>query len=157
MTYDASRATIVFDDDSAQAQRFSLPENFLDTVVQMTLRQSYFAHIQSQVTIEIALATREVIQSLNHQTMGKNVPTDVLSYPAHATEREIRLAADSGSVFLGEMVLCLEAIEQDARTDEIPFLRELAFVASHGVLHLLGYEHGEEMFALQDDVCDNIR
>jgi rRNA maturation RNase YbeY len=50
----------------------------------------------------------------------------------------------------GELALCLEIIASQAKKNKVIFQKELAFVLSHGVLHLLGMRHGKKMYEIQD-------
>ena len=53
---------------------------------------------------------------------------------------------------MGELIICFDDIEKYCREKNIPFEREFYKVFSHGILHLLGYAHGDEMFKIQKDI-----
>ena len=57
-------------------------------------------------------------------------------------------------VFLGELIVCPEYIQQSAKERTISFKDELVYVLSHGLLHLLGFSHGKKMYAIQQNVVD---
>ena len=57
-------------------------------------------------------------------------------------------------VVLGQLFLCYDYIKRAAEEDGVSLEREMAYVLSHGVLHLLGYDHTEEMFAIQDTISE---
>jgi probable rRNA maturation factor len=59
-------------------------------------------------------------------------------------------------LFLGELILCYDDIRQYADKEGVKVKKELAKVISHGILHLLGFEHGERMFSLQKEVAEKI-
>ncbi len=93
----------------------------------------------------IVFVNSHQMKRLNHLYRGKNYATDVLSFES----------AEAGS--LGELVLCWPTIHaQSLRTGLSP-RGELGYMIVHGVLHLLGYDHGDpesesRMFALQDQI-----
>jgi probable rRNA maturation factor len=90
------------------------------------------------------------IQKLNRQYRGRNKPTDVLSFESFDTSS------------LGELALCPQVIERNARDHGLHYRQELGYVVLHGVLHLLGYEHekspaeARKMFRLQDRIYDKL-
>ena len=65
--------------------------------------------------------------------------TDVLTFPAW--EGEDPLSADG---YLGDIMICYDRAVEQAETYGHSLLRELSFLAVHGVLHLLGYDHMTE-------------
>ena len=65
--------------------------------------------------------------------------TDVLTFPAW--EGEISLSADG---YLGDIMICYDRATEQAKEYGHSLTRELSFLAVHGVLHLLGYDHMTE-------------
>ena len=89
--------------------------------------------------LTVLIDTPERIRTLNRDFRHVDRVTDVLTFPAW--EGEISLSADG---YLGDIMICYErALEQAAEYGHSPE-RELAFLAVHGVLHLLGYDHMTE-------------
>lgn len=93
------------------------------------------------------------IHALNRDFRGVDRPTDVLSFPME--EGQAIAAAPDG--FLGDIVISLPRAEAQATEYGHSLLRELSFLAVHGTLHLLGYDHMDEeeadaMFAKQDEI-----
>ncbi len=80
--------------------------------------------------ISVAIITAGEIRKLNKRYRGKDEPTDVLSFEASELDFS-----------LGEIVICLAKIRQNAKKLGFSFEEELARVFIHGLLHLLGYEH----------------
>ena len=89
--------------------------------------------------LTILVDTPERIQTLNRDFRHVDRVTDVLTFPAW--EGEISLAADG---YLGDIMICLERAEEQANEYGHSLERELSFLAVHGVLHLLGYDHMTE-------------
>ena len=93
----------------------------------------------SRVEVSVALVDDRAIAELNRRYRGKEGPTDVLSFPMDAPGAAP--APDGQPVLLGEIVISVpRALEQAERYGHSP-RRELAYLAVHGCLHLLGYDH----------------
>ena len=56
-------------------------------------------------------------------------------------------------IYLGEIIMCPAYIRKCAADENLDFQKEFVRAFSHSVLHLLGWEHGEKMFAIQDKVA----
>jgi probable rRNA maturation factor len=83
--------------------------------------------------IAVALVSSDEIQQFNFEYRGKDKPTNVLSFPS-GVPAEI---AD----ILGDIVICLEVVEKEARQQNKAFEHHLTHILIHGFLHLLGYDH----------------
>ena len=110
-------------------------------------------HVHPQTDLSILLVGTDVMTELHVQWMDEPGPTDVLSFPMD----ELRPGLD-GEVtpagLLGDVVLCPEVAARQAREAGHSTMEELLLLTTHGILHLLGYDHEEpeeekEMFALQ--------
>ena len=89
------------------------------------------------------------IHAINLEMRGVDCPTDVLSFPEfELTPGELPGAEDAdpgtGYVPLGDMVISLERVKAQAKEYGHANRRELAYLAVHSVLHLLGYDHLDE-------------
>lgn len=105
------------------------------------LAQSVLAALADQSVqsgqLAVVLADRDHSRELNRTYAGQDAPTDVLSFADGS------LTPESGEPYLGDVVICLPvALEQAAASGHSPE-SELALLAVHGVLHLLGYDHGQ--------------
>ena len=89
--------------------------------------------------LTILVDTPERIQTLNREFRNVDAVTDVLTFPAW--EGEISLSADG---YLGDIMICYERAKEQAASYGHSLKRELSFLAVHGVLHLLGYDHMTE-------------
>ena len=101
------------------------------------------------------------MQTLNRDTRGKDKPTDVLSFPVWEGE-SFPAPPDQSEVMLGDIVISIETAIRQARELKHDLRAEIAFLAVHGTLHLLGYDHGNDsqrrkMFALQDAIVAQLR
>jgi len=99
--------------------------------------------------VDILLTDDEGIRQLNRDMRKVDSPTDVLSFPALELapgEKPAPEDADPGSglVPLGDMVISMERVAAQAEEYDHSKRRELAYLAVHSVLHLLGYDHVDE-------------
>ncbi|MCB7135412.1 rRNA maturation RNase YbeY [Cellulosimicrobium marinum] len=109
--------------------------------------------VHPQSELSILFVDTDVMTELHVRWMGEPGPTDVLSFPMD----ELRPGRDgevSGPGQLGDVVLCPEVAAQQARAAGHSTVEEMLLLTTHGILHLLGYDHVEpeeekEMFALQ--------
>lgn len=89
--------------------------------------------------LTILIDTPDRIQALNREFRHVDAVTDVLTFPAW--EGEISLSADG---YLGDIMICYERAAEQAKAYGHSLARELSFLAVHGCLHLLGYDHMTE-------------
>ncbi|MCQ1856959.1 rRNA maturation RNase YbeY [Haemophilus sputorum] len=90
---------------------------------------------ETEMTIRIV--DEEESQTLNREYRGKDYPTNVLSFPFEVPEGiELPL--------LGDLVICRQVMECEAKEQQISLASHWAHLAVHGTLHLLGYDHIEE-------------
>lgn len=90
--------------------------------------------------MSILLTDNEKIQVVNRNFRGKDSPTDVISFAYHETEDFDIGPYDT----LGDIIISLERVEEQATEYNHSFEREFYYVLTHGVLHILGYDHIEE-------------
>jgi probable rRNA maturation factor len=138
----------------AKETECSVTQVFADEVVRETLLRSGYDFLASKtVSVSVAFVDSEAIRELNKTYRQKDKVTDVLSFPEYAGREEMRKET-AATVFLGELVLCYAYIRQAAEEDGVPLEQEMAYILSHGVLHLLGFRHGKRMFGLQDGISE---
>ena len=85
--------------------------------------------------------------------------TDILSFPEYKSMEDLQKNIQKGKsaqVFLGELILCYDDIKEYSQKEELNLEKEFAKVVSHGILHLLGFEHGEKMFTIEQSVADKL-
>ena len=112
--------------------------------------------VSSEADLAILLVDEGAMESLHVQWMDEPGPTDVLSFPMDelrpGTEEE-----PSPAGLLGDVVLCPQVAQVQAETAGHSLQDELLLLTTHGILHLLGFDHAEpteerEMFAIQRDI-----
>ena len=93
-------------------------------------------------TVSVTFCDNDYIKKLNNEYRNKDSATDVLSFPLYDFEGDDELEADpDGGVALGDIVISLERAAQQAEEIGNSFHKEVAFLAAHSTLHLLGYDH----------------
>lgn len=106
--------------------------------------------------LSVVLVDDERIRELNRDYRGVDRPTDVLSFAMREGEGE-PVQTEEGRELLGDIVISVETAERQANQYGHSLRRELAFLAVHGFLHLLGYDHQSPeqervMFGKQEEV-----
>ena len=110
-------------------------------------------HVHPQAELEISFVTTEVMSDLHVRWMDEEGPTDVLSFPMDEL-RPGEPDSPSEEGVLGSVVVCPDVAAQQARQAGHSPEEEMLLLTTHGILHLLGFDHAEpeeekEMFALQ--------
>ncbi|MGF0117251.1 rRNA maturation RNase YbeY [Promicromonospora sp. Marseille-Q5078] len=110
-------------------------------------------HVHPRSELSIMFVDTTVMTELHVQWMDEPGPTDVLSFPMDEL-RPGREGEETPPGTLGDVVLCPEVAAQQATVAGHSTAEELLLLTTHGILHLLGYDHAEpdeekEMFALQ--------
>ena len=110
-------------------------------------------HVHPQAELSIVLVDVATMTDLHVKWMGEPGPTDVLSFPLDEL-RPGREGSPSAPGMLGDVVLCPEVAADQAREAGHSVVEELLLLTTHGILHLLGFDHAEpedeaEMFGLQ--------
>lgn len=93
-------------------------------------------NVGDRVEISVLLCDDGAIAALNRKYCRKNAPTDVLSFEQEGP------ATTPGARALGDIVISLETAERNRGGDRSLVRREVEMLFCHGLLHLLGYDHG---------------
>lgn len=107
-----------------------------------------------EAEISLTLVGDERMRSINQETRGIDAPTDVLSfpmldYPAPADFSGVEdqwegcVNPDTEEVMLGDIVISLDRVREQAEAYGHSQKREYAFLITHSMLHLMGYDHME--------------
>jgi probable rRNA maturation factor len=135
--------SVILDLQLASANTDGLPaeadfQRWLDTTV---------LEFQEEAEVTIRIVDEAESNELNLTYRGKDKPTNVLSFPFECPPGvELPL--------LGDLIICRQVVEQEAREQNKPLMAHWAHMVVHGSLHLLGYDHiddadAEEMEALE--------
>lgn len=117
--------------------------------------------------LSVVLVDEDAMTKLNHKWMGEQRPTDVLAFPMDELRPGHHVPADdedgeTDPALLGDVVLCPPVAEAQARKAGHGLAEELHLLTTHGILHLLGYDHAapeehREMFGLQAELLESWR
>ena len=119
-------------------------------LIRKTIRTALAAEgMELPCEIDVLLTSDEGIHQINLDMRNVDRPTDVLSFPAlELAEGQLPDEEDAdvatGLVPLGDMAISLERVKAQAKEYGHSNRRELAYLAVHSVLHLLGYDHLDE-------------
>jgi len=117
-------------------------EDIIVTVIKTTLSVE---KIHDNVEVSIVLVDNNYIQELNRTYRSKDTPTDVLSFAMRESNSpEFEDVCFCEEEPLGDIVVSLERAEDQAREYGHSFEREVGYLVVHGMLHLLGFDHGNE-------------
>lgn len=106
-------------------------------------------------SLSVVLADSESLHKLNLQFRHTDSPTDVLAFPDGSSE------PDDGGIYFGDVVIAMPMAETQAKEAGHTLHAELALLAVHGVLHLLGYDHAtdigrEDMWSRQSAILKRL-
>lgn len=110
----------------------------------------YAEGVDMPCEISVLMTDDEGIRVINRDFREKDVPTDVLSFPmqlltpGHFSSDKLEINHDTGRLPLGDIVLSYDRIAEQAALYGQDINREMAYLAIHSVLHLLGYDHLDE-------------
>ncbi len=135
-----------------KGQGKKLPVSFYKKVLHETIALVSMSELEGKSVSVSMVATDDVeVKRLNQEYRGKDKTTDVLSF--HEYQSKMAIGREiSAEIFLGEIIFSVPFIERAAKEDTVSLEVEMAFIVSHGILHLLGFRHGERMFGIQEQV-----
>ena len=96
------------------------------------------------VSFDIVLMNNEEIHRINKEYRKKDSPTDVITFALFADSPDGQNFFFDGDINLGEIMVSLDKIEEQSKENNVSFEDELYFIISHGILHLLGFDHLSE-------------
>lgn len=133
-----------------------IPEGYRSQVGPRPLEAAAQAALRHQsappnADLTIVIGDDAQLRQLNHQFLGVDAPTDVLSFPADFSDPE------SEAPYLGDIIISYPRAEAQAATGGHDPTAELQLLVVHGVLHLLGHDHAEpaektRMWAAQSEI-----
>ena len=140
---------------------FDIINNSNDQVEELEILEQYVKYVTKKLNIDQAifnliLVDRDEIHTLNRDYRGVDRETDVITFALEDEDSfrnpEIRM--------LGDIYLCVPVAYEQAEIYGHSRIREICFLATHGILHLLGYDHmtedeEKEMFSLQEELLSD--
>jgi probable rRNA maturation factor len=117
--------------------------------------------VEQHSEVSITFVTNDRIQEINREYRDKDAPTDVISFAMEELgEGEVEMVGGNMPRILGDIIISVPKAEEQAKEYGHTFDRELGFLALHGFLHLMGYDHmtqeeEKEMFTLQKEILND--
>jgi probable rRNA maturation factor len=123
-------------------------------LIEDVLQSGLDAHQKSHSEVSVVLVDNQYIQELNSEYRGLDQPTDVLSFAMEeeATEGGDVLPQDAPEL-LGDIFISMERAAEQAKEYNHSLIREINYLAVHGLLHLLGFDHqtSEDTALMRDE------
>jgi probable rRNA maturation factor len=96
--------------------------------------------------VALTLVGDDQMAQWNHRTMGQLGSTDVLSFPVEQLQpgRVPQIDAGGPPLLVGDVVIAPDHVRRQARELEVDLEDEMALMVTHGILHLLGYDHDDD-------------
>lgn len=126
-------------------------EKIINKVIEEALD---YAECPYEAELNVVLTDNESIHQINLETREIDRPTDVLSFPtleydepgdfSIISEDSYDFNPDTGELMLGDIVISVEKVEEQANAYGHSMERELGFLVAHSMLHLFGYDHMED-------------
>lgn len=119
-----------------------------------------YEEINEECEVSVTFVSNEKIQEINKEYRNKDSVTDVISFAMEEMgEGEMKLTGLDMPRVLGDIIISVSRAQEQAEEYGHSFMREIGFLAVHGFLHLLGYDHEteedeKEMFSRQKDILN---
>lgn len=133
-------------------------ESLVSELLQFALKEE---KMTGDIEVSVTFMSDEAIQVVNKEYRGKDTPTDVISFALEEMgEGELQIIKDQNMpIILGDILISVDTAKRQAVEYNHPLIREIGFLALHGLLHLLGYDHMTEeeekvMFGRQKEILD---
>ncbi len=148
------------------------PEEVINRVVNEALDHEKCPY---EAQVYVLLTNNEEIHTINREHRQIDRPTDVLSFPMFQYEKEAdfdeveedmdAFHPQTGELILGDIIISVDKVKEQAAEYGHSETRELAFLVAHSMLHLMGYDHmvpqeAEEMQKRQEEIlasCGYVR
>lgn len=152
---------------------FNMNKNYLE-IIQKTVNETIIHEkCPYPVEVSITLVNNSEIKELNKEYMGKDTPTDVLSFPQidfrvpsnfefNLNELEDNyFNLETDELLIGDIVISVDKLIEQADEYGHSIERELGFLVVHSMLHLFGYDHIEsdeekQMFEIQEKILNKV-
>ena len=129
---------------------FNLPKVFPANFFQKVAKKVLKAEKKEDSALSIVFVRSAKMRKLNLEYRKKNQPTDALSFSESSNEES----------YLGEILVCLPEVRNNAKIYNQKLEQELKRVLIHGILHLLGYDHereGSKMMRKQENYLSHLK
>ena len=130
--------------DNVSEKEKELFNDKIQKIVNYAIKEEQLDNKNIYVSIEAV--SKEEIKNINKKYRNIDKETDVLSFPIfEKIELDEIKKSNISEVELGDIFLCIDVIKKQAVEYETGFKRELLYMITHGMFHLLGYDHIDEL------------
>ena len=145
---------------SDEQDKVTPPDEFEKLIEDCAREALIEEEMDEDAEVSVTLVDNSRIRELNSEYRNIDRETDVLSFPM-GDEDGFEVDPDTDAVLLGDIVLSLEKAQVQAEEYGHSFKREVAFLITHSLFHLLGYDHmtpeeEAEMFSKQEKVLEKL-
>ena len=144
--------------------KLAIGDDIKETIKKVIAKTLEAENCDFDAQVSVTIVDLEEIRKINRQMRHIDSATDVFSFPMLEFDENRNMIEDDydmdgGKLLLGDIVICAERAKLQAEEYGHSFLREMAFLTVHSMLHLLGYDHMEEeeekeMFSLQENILN---
>ena len=125
------------------------PNEQYESTIKKVLKECYEVEnlVNSKLIITVTLTTPENIRKINKEYRNIDRATDVLSFPMFEKDELDKKIKEQDFIcedVLGDIIISVEKVEEQAKEYGHSFERELSYMVVHGFYHLMGYDHIEE-------------
>ena len=142
---------------------FEIIKDIDKDIEELDILNNYVKYLVKKLKLDkcefnIIIVDNEKIHKINKEYRNVDRPTDVISF---AMEDNMDIKYEDFRL-LGDIYISIDKCYEQAKEYEHSRVREICFLATHGILHLLGYDHMEEeeekeMFDLQELILDGFK
>ena len=146
---------------SNRQKETELPEGFRTNIRKCCEEALSEEQIYDDAEVSVTVVSNAEIRELNREHRDNDNVTDVLSFPM-GEDGFFDVNPDTGCIMLGDIVISAPKAKEQAQEYGHSFMRELCFLVTHSIFHLLGYDHeasAEEekiMFDKQNGVLEKL-
>ena len=140
---------------------YELSEEMTEVFEKVCKESLIYEDFETDCEISLSIVNDEEIHEINKQFRNIDRPTDVLSFPQLTFEEgEEADVNENGEIVLGDIIISADRAREQAEEFGHSMKREMAFLAVHSMLHLMGYDHmekeeKEDMFRRQKEILLN--
>ncbi|QYF85503.1 rRNA maturation RNase YbeY [Brevibacterium sp. PAMC21349] len=132
-------------------------QQLVESILQFAARKE---NIEKDTELSVTFVDNDRIREINKEYRHKDSATDVISFALEEMgEDEVEIVGAEMPRMLGDIIISIERTKEQAEEYGHSFDRELGFLALHGFLHLLGFDHMNEedekvMFTKQKEILE---
>lgn len=141
-------------------QTRTVPTDYIDMLQRLIIFTATREGVSPEAEVSVNFVDNNEIRELNRNYRQQDKPTDVISFAMQeSVDGETVITGEDMPLILGDIVISVDKVQEQAETYNHSFERELGFLTVHGFLHLLGYDHmsqedEREMFGKQEDILE---